>query len=194
MSTDPDDVSARAAVHAVRRGDRDAFSTLVVRYQRRLFALALMVTRDRVGAEDVAQDAFVRAFVHLESYDIRRPFYPWLARIAVRLSQNWLVQRGRTASRVGDSPDERALTATQDQDPLTDLIADEEDRELWRAVSGLPSGERTAVLLHYRQGMRVAEIAAALGVTTGTVKTQLFRARATLRTALQPADGPMKVG
>ena len=194
MSTDPDDAAARGAVRAVRRGDRDMFGTIVARYQRRLFALALMMTRDRAGAEEVAQDAFVRAFMHLDSYDMRRPFYPWLARIAVRLSQNWLVHRGRTASRVGDRPDENSVTVVADRDPLAELIADEDDRELWRAVSELPSGERTAVILHYRQGMTVAEVAAALGVTTGTVKTQLFRARQNLRAALRPVDGPIKVG
>ncbi len=72
--------------------------------------------------------------------------------------------------------------ATADQ--LTALITDEGDRRLWRSVSALSSGERTAVVLFYRQGMKVRKIAYALGVTDGTVKTLLFRARRHLRQRL----------
>jgi RNA polymerase sigma-70 factor (ECF subfamily) len=185
VSEDAEGPITRAAVRAVRRGDRDAFATVVTLYGRRLFGLALMMTRDPAGAEEVAQDAFVRAFLHLDAYDERRPFYPWLSTIAVRLAQNWLVRRARTASREGtDLESQPAAAGTPD--PLSELIEDENDRALWRAVSALTSGERTAVILHYRQGMSVAEIASALGVTAGTVKTQLFRARRSLRVKLEP--------
>ena len=185
MSDDAEGPITRAAVAAVRRGDRDAFATIVRLYERRLFGLALMMTRDPAAAEEVAQDAFVRAFLHVDAYNEVRPFYPWLSTIAVRLAQNWLVRRARTASREGaDLESQQAAASTPD--PLGDLIEDESDRALWRAVSALPSGERTSVILHYRQGMSVAEIASALGVTAGTVKTQLFRARRTLRTKLGP--------
>jgi RNA polymerase sigma-70 factor, ECF subfamily len=191
VSTDPDGPAVAAAVLAVRRGDRSAFETIVRLYQRRLFGLALMMTRDASGAEDVTQDAFLRAFVHLESYDARRPFYPWLSTIAVRTAQNWLVRRARTHSREGTELESAPGAAAVTPDPLNELIADETDRALWRTVSRLPSGERTAVILHYRQGMSVAEIGSALGVTTGTVKTQLFRARRTLRVTL---DGILAEG
>lgn len=187
MSEDADRAIVRDAVRAIRRGEREAFAAIVKLYERRLFALALMMTRDPAGAEEVAQDAFVRAFVHLDAYDERRPFYPWLSTIAVRLAQNWLVRRTRIASREGSEIDPHTA-ATDTPDPLHDLIEDETDRALWRAVSALPSGERTAVILHYRQGLSVAEIASALGVTAGTVKTQLFRARRTLRTKLEPVS------
>lgn len=185
MTDDADRSTVRAAVEAVRRGDREAFAGIVKLYERRLYALSLMVTRDPAGAEEVAQDAFVRAFLHLDAYDERRPFYPWLSVIAVRLAQNWLVRRARVSSREG-AEIETDTAAAATPDPLHELIEDEIDRALWRAVSALPSGERTAVILHYRQGLSVAEIASALGVTTGTVKTQLFRARRSLRTKLEP--------
>ena len=174
------DAGVREAVEAVRRGDRNAYARIVALYQRRLFGLALMITRDPSGAEEVAQDAFVRAFVHLDAYDPKRPFYPWLSTIAVRLAQNWLVSRTRAGAR------EAAHLSPADPpaDPLMELIVGEDDRALWRSVSALPPGERTAVILHYRQDMSVAEIAAALGVTAGTVKAQLFRARQKLRSTL----------
>lgn len=168
----------------VRRGDDQAYAQVVERYQRRLFSLALMLTRQPSAAEEVAQDAFVRAFTHLDAYDERRPFYPWLATIAVRLAQNWLTQRARVVAREGHTP-VPALDCATASDPLAALIADERDRRLWRLVAALPSGERTAVILYYRQEMSVGDIAHAFGVTSGTVKTYLFRARQRLR---QSAD------
>lgn len=183
---DADAEEVRVAVRAVRRGNRDAFARIVTLYQRRVFGLALMMTRDPSGAEDIVQDAFVRAFVHLAAYDERRPFYPWISTIVVRLAQNWLVRRARTRARedIGIDVDPDRTSAHIDTDPLADLIADETDRALWRSVSALPSGERTAVILYYRQDMSVRDIAHALGVTGGTVKTLLFRARQRLRRTL----------
>jgi RNA polymerase sigma-70 factor, ECF subfamily len=183
---DADAEEVRAAVRAVRRGDRDAFARIVTLYQRRVFGLALMMTRDPSGAEDIAQDAFVRAFVHLAAYDEGRPFYPWISTIVVRLAQNWLVRRARTRARedVGIEVDPDRTSAHAAVDPLDDLIADESERALWREVAALPAGERTAVILYYRQNMSVRDIAHALGVTGGTVKTLLFRARQRLRRTL----------
>jgi len=164
--------------------DHGTFGRLVAEHQRRLFALVLMMVRDPAGAEDVAQEAFVRAYRHFGRYDARLPFYPWLATIAVRLAQNWLVRRTRVRTREGAGldPDDQAVAGGAD--PLAELIADERDRRLWRSVAALPSGERTAVILYYRQDMNVREIACALGVTTGTIKTLLFRARQRLRRML----------
>ena len=176
----------RDAVGGVRRGDREAFGHLVQAYQGRLFGLTLMMVRDPAGAEEVAQDAFVRAYTHLDRYDDRRPFYPWLAAIAVRLAQNWLRRHGRTVRREGtplDTAPEPGATAAA----LTTLIADERSRGLWQAVAALTSGERTAVMLYYRDEMAVRDIARALGVTTGTIKTLLFRARRRLRERLDAA-------
>jgi RNA polymerase sigma-70 factor, ECF subfamily len=183
--TDPDASSVRAAIGDVRRGNHEAFGRVVELYQRRLFGLALMMTRDPAGAEEIAQDAFVRAFLHLNGYDDARPFYPWLSTIAVRLAQNWLVRRTRVSSREGAELDSDHAAVAGRNDPLADLMADERDRHLWQSVAALPSGERTAVILYYRQDMSVGEIAAALGVTGGTVKTLLFRARRRLRHTLR---------
>jgi RNA polymerase sigma-70 factor (ECF subfamily) len=182
------------AISAVRAGDRDAFGVIVAHYQRRMFGLALMMTRDASGAEEVAQDALVRAYQRLHLYDARRPFSPWIATVTARLAQNWLVKRARVTTREGDGIDAERQAADDAADPLDELIADEEDRRLWRAVSALPSGQRTVVMLHYRQGLRVQDIAGALGVTAGTVKTLLFRARQRLRRALvgSPADSREK--
>jgi len=178
--------SDRDVVRHVRRGDREAFGHLVQRYQDRLFGLVLMMVRQPAGAEEVTQDAFVRAYTHVQHYDDTRPFYPWLATIAVRLAQNWLRRHGRTVRREGaslESVKEPGATAAA----LAALITNEGSRGLWQAVAALPSGERTAVILYYRDEMAVRDIAGALGVTTGTIKTLLFRARRHLRERLDTA-------
>jgi RNA polymerase sigma-70 factor (ECF subfamily) len=177
----------RAVVRDVRRGDREAFGSLVRRYQGRLFGLVLMMVREPQAAEEVTQDAFVRACTHLDRYDDTRAFYPWLASIAVRLAQNWLLWHDRTARREG-APIESAPEPGAGATSLTALIAGERSRRLWQAVASLPSGERTAVILYYRDEMAVCDIANALGVTSGTIKTLLFRARRHLR---QRLDVPM---
>lgn len=174
----------RDAVRAVRRGDREAFAGLVRAYQGRLFGLALMILRERGAAEEVTQDAFVRAFTHLDLYDERRPFYPWVATIAVRLAQNRLVARGRLARREGTSLD-AAPEPGVDGRGAAAIIEDERRRALWSEVAALPSGERTSVVLFYRDDMPVGDIARTLGVTAGTIKTLLFRARRRLRERLQ---------
>ena len=167
-------------VRDVRRGDREAFGRLVRAHQGRLFGLVMMMVRERVGAAEVAQDAFVRAYTNLHRYDDQRPFYPWLASFAVRLSQNWLRLHERTVRREGTSLDNTAEPSAMPT-TLTTLIAGERDQRLWQTVAALPSEERTAVMLYYRDEIAVRDIALALGVTTGTIKTLLFRARRHLR-------------
>jgi len=149
-----------------------------------------MMVRQPAGAEEVTQDAFVRAYTHLDQYDDARPFYPWIAAIAVRLSQNWLRGRGRTMHREGaglEGTREPAMSPAV----LGAMIAGERSARLWREVAALSSGERTAVTLYYRDEMSVSDIAQALGVTAGTIKTLLFRARRRLRERLQTSIAPL---
>lgn len=176
----------RDAVRDVRRGDREAFGLLVRKYQGRLFGLVLMMVREAAGAEEVTQDAFVRAYAHIDRYDEHRAFYSWLATIAVRLAQNWLRHHGRTVRREGAALED-AREPGAPAAGLTALIATERSRRLWQAVAALPSGERTAVILYYRDEMALRDIARALGVSTGTIKTLLFRARRHLRERLDAA-------
>ena len=171
--------------------ESEAFGRLVQQHQGRLFGLVLMMVREPADAEEVTQDAFVRAFTHIRCYDASRPFYPWLAAIGVRLAQNCLVRRGRTIRREGtelcETPEPSASAPA-----LSELIADEHSRGLWEAVAALPSGERTAVLLYYRDEIAISDIARALGVTTGTIKTLLFRGRRHLRERLGAGGTPEK--
>lgn len=174
-----------AAIAAVRGGDPDAFAAIVRLYQGRLYSLALMFVRDRAGAEDIVQEAFVRAYNHLHCYDDVREFYPWIATITARLALNWRRSRARLVFEAPDASQSRAPTA---QDVLGESIEEEGAHMLWKAVNTLSPGERTAVLLFYKQDLTIADIAKVLGVTAGSVKTMLFRAREKLRKLVSDRD------
>ena len=173
----------REALAEVRAGRRDAYGRVVELCQGRLLSFTTSLLKDHDAAQELTQDAFVRAYRYLDRFDHRRPFYPWLATIAFRLAQDrWQRQRRdrELAQRYGAASAEGVAR----DDPLSTVIADEESRQLWKAVQGLPGGERAAVLLFYRQDLKVSEAARLLGVSSGTVKTLLFRARRHLREAL----------
>jgi RNA polymerase sigma-70 factor (ECF subfamily) len=171
------------AVEAVLDGHPNAFALIVRRFQDSLMTVATALLRDRQAADELTQDAFVRAFQRLRSYDASRPMKPWLVKIACRLAQDrW---RGRAAAaRQRQLAAQEADRTPVNADPLDSLIADERDRTLWRMVQTLPVAERTAVILYYREGLSVDEAAEATGVAAGTVKTLLFRARSHLRDLL----------
>ena len=177
------DEAERAAVLRVLAGDHEAFAYLVEKHQSRLLSLSLSIVRDRGAAEELAQDAFVRAFEHLSSFDSRRVFYPWLAKIAVRLAQN----RWRRPAPVTVSLEDGRERADPSPglDPLQGVIAEDRALHLWRAVESLTTRERVVVVLFYQQQLTVREVADNLGVSTGTVKTLLFRARRRLRRLLE---------
>ena len=177
-SDDADDL--RSIVRRVRQGDRNAFGNIVALFENRLMSLATMIVRDPAAAEEIVQDSFVRAYVHIDRYDDKRALYPWLATIAVRLSLNWNARRQRSRIDASAEPERHAA----DTNPEQELSLDQGRMRLWSAVEALPKGERLAILLCYRQEMSVAEAARALEVTNGTVKTWLFRARRKLRKEL----------
>ena len=173
----------REALAAVRAGRHDAYERVVEICQGRLLSFAISLLNDYAAAQELTQDAFVRAYHYLDRFDDRRPFYPWLAKIAFRLAQDrWQRQRRdrELAQRYGAASED----GVAGDDPLRTLIEDEESRRLWKAVEGLPGGERAAVLLFYLQELKIREAARVLGVSSGTVKTLLFRARRHLREAL----------
>jgi RNA polymerase sigma-70 factor (ECF subfamily) len=176
---DPDD-SLKAIIVRIKNGDTEAYGTVVRTFEKRVTSFCMALLQERTTAEDVTQETFIRAYRYLGSYDTDRPFYPWLARIAFRLAQTH-----RTRRRSADLPltvEPKRLAGTVN--PLEDVIRDEQSRALWQEVCELPAGERAAVILFYQQEMSVRQVAEALGVTSGTIKTFLFRARRHLRQRL----------
>ena len=170
------------AIARCKDGDREAFRHLVERYKDVLFGTAVLMTGNRAVAEEQVQEALLSAWRGIRGFRQGSPFKPWLLRILVNavLSQ----QRRRTLSTVhldGNMPEEPAATEI---DPASTLDALESRMELRSAISGLSPDHRQVIALRYFADLTVPEVARALGVREGTVKSRLHRALAVLRERL----------
>jgi RNA polymerase sigma-70 factor (ECF subfamily) len=173
------DEDENALVGRAQAGDADAFRVLVGRHKDRAFALALRLTGAPADAEEVVQDAFVRAWRALPGFRGEAAFGTWLHRIVSRLGldrRERLVARARHETPAAETPeivDEAALP-----EPAGDAGA-----RLERLLEKLPERARAAVVLYYYEDRSVLEVGRILGLPEGTVKTLLARARTTLRDA-----------
>ena len=164
-------------------GSEPAYAALLARYERPVFTLLVRMVRDRPTAEDLAQDAFLKAFDKLATYDPGRKFSSWLFKIAHNTAIDHLRRREvETVSLdepAGDEPDApvRAVEDTAGETPAAAAERSDLSRALARAVGRLRPEYREVVTLRYQAGLEYGEIAEATGFPLGTVKTYLHRAR-----------------
>lgn len=173
--TSPDDQDA-ADVQRVLGGQLSAFGGIVQRWQRRLINLAWRFCHDRSTAEDMAQDAFVRAFRALHTFRGEAAFSTWLTTIAMNSYRTWLRDQGPMAASV----DVTRLIAAE-RDPLAGLQDAQRAQAVRHMVLTLPARYREAIVLYYFEEMDLAGTARVLGVPEGTVKARLHRGRALLK-------------
>jgi RNA polymerase sigma-70 factor (ECF subfamily) len=184
-------------VSRAKAGDRDAFRALVVRYQRKVYAVALGIVRDRDLAWDVAQDTFVRVYSHLSSFKEESAFASWLFRIATHLSID-VVRKERTAFK--DDVDEVRESALEDgaegilstplgNDPQDNLLRRELRDRISDALDGLPEKHRTILVLREVEGLSYEDLAERLAINKGTVMSRLFHARKKMQAALRRYAG-----
>lgn len=184
-------VADQALVDQVRQGDRRAFDLLVVKYQTRIINLVGRYVRDPVEAEDVAQEAFIKAFRAIDRFRGDSAFYTWLYRIAINTAKNYLVAQDRRTPRGGFEPADHSLMerdsrfedlATPEHNAMSDEIRD----ALVASLEALPLDLRTAVTLRELEGMSYEEIADAMDCPIGTVRSRIFRAREAINDSLAP--------
>jgi RNA polymerase sigma-70 factor, ECF subfamily len=162
-------------IERARQGSADALSTLYRRYWPIAWQWAYGITGQRARADDLAQDAVLRAFRSLRTYDVERPFGPWLKRIVLNLASDELRRLRR-----GEIPDGWMTEWRAAPTPEAGL----QSAELLDALRGLAPSRRLVVVLHYWLDLSIDEISALLDVPFGTVASRLSRARADLREAL----------
>lgn len=173
---------------------QEAYADLLARYERPVFTLVLRMVRDRDLAEDLAQEAFVKAFGKLASYDRSRKFSSWLFKIAHNTAIDHLRRRHVDTVSIdepfGDDPDGPARQMEDEEAETPHAAAERADlsRALTRAVGRLREEYREVVALRYQAGLEYAEIVEATGFPLGTVKTYLHRARKELA-ELMSAEG-----
>ena len=179
-------------VARVRAGETPLYEVLMRRYNQRVYRVARSILGNDSEAEDVMQEAYVRAYQHLDQFAGRSSFATWLTRIAVHEA----LARARRSSRFDPLDDEAEPAAGEslplsaaDRDPERQLFDHEMKTLLEGAIEGLPRDYRSVFVLREIEGMTTAETAEALGVSEDVIKTRLHRARGLLRDALYESAG-----
>lgn len=167
-----------------RQGDANAFGTLVQRYQTAVFSVCWRLLGERTAAEDAAQEAFIRAYARLHTFDATRPFGPWLRRVAANLCFNRLQAMSPVLEEWNEETS-RALSTDCD-DPLQIVLRNERAAQVRAALLALPPHFRIVIELRHFQALNYEEIASELQLPLSSVKTHLFRARRLLADLLRP--------
>jgi len=179
-------------VERAQAGDRHAFELLVAKYQRKLGRLLSRFIRDHAEVEDVAQEAFIKAYRALPSFRGDSAFYTWLYRIGINTAKNYLVAQGRRAPTSTDFDADEA-EGFEDADQLRDINTPEsllQSKQIGEtvnaAIESLPEELRTAIVLREIEGLSYEEIAEAMNCPIGTVRSRIFRAREAVAAKLRP--------
>jgi RNA polymerase sigma-70 factor, ECF subfamily len=180
MSADASDLSL---VRRVQRGDKGAFDALVLKYQHKLVKLVMRYVRNPAEAEDIAQEAFIKAYRALPQFRGDSAFYTWLYRIAINTAKNAVVSRDRNPveydldrSNTDESYDMQGRMKDSET-PEGLVLTDEIRSTVNAAIDSLPDDLRTAIVLRELEGFSYEEIAAAMSCPVGTVRSRIFRAR-----------------
>lgn len=191
-----EDTTDQDLVERVQRGDKTAFDLLVRKYQHRVVKLVMRYLRDPADAEDVAQEAFIKAYRALPQFRGESAFYTWLYRIAINTAKNAAVSRSRSPVEYDldlqdsdESYDVQARMADHDT-PEALALAEEIRAVVAQAIDSLPEELRTAIVLRELDGQSYEDIAATMDCPVGTVRSRIFRAREVIdRRLLQVFEG-----
>ncbi len=188
----------QALVERAQAGEKHAFELLVAKYQRKLARLLSRFIRDPAEVEDVAQEAFIKAYRALPSFRGESAFYTWLYRIGINTAKNYLVSQGRRAPTATGFDAEEA-ESFEDADQLRDvntpeaaMLTKEIGQTVTAAMEALPEDLRTAITLREIEGLSYEEIAEVMNCPIGTVRSRIFRAREAIAERLRPLLGTSK--
>jgi len=178
-------------VKRVQRGDKRAFDILVIKYQSKILSIISRFISDHAEVNDVAQDAFIKAYRALPNFRGESAFYTWLYRIAINTAKNYLTARGRRppASDI-DSQDAESygvgVALRENASPERLLMRDQLKEVIFNAIEELPDDLKTAIRLRELEGMSYEEIAESMNCPVGTVRSRIFRAREAIDEQVKP--------
>ncbi|MFV0276421.1 MAG: RNA polymerase sigma factor RpoE [Parahaliea sp.] len=189
------EVTDKQLVAKVKKGDSRAFDMLVLKYQHKILGLVSRYVHDADEVQDVAQEAFIKAYRALPNFRGASAFYTWLYRIAINTAKNYLVSRSRRPPgsdvEVEDAEYYEGGGALRDiETPESALYGAELKAVVERAIRELPDDLRTAVTLREFDGLSYEDIAEVMSCPVGTVRSRIFRAREAIdRQVKQQIDG-----
>lgn len=185
-------------VERVQNGDKHAFDLLVAKYQRKLIRLLSQFVRDPAEVEDVAQEAFIKAYRALPSFRGDSAFYTWLYRIGINTAKNYLVSQGRRAPTLQGIDSEEAENfedggiLREMHTPESELMSKQIAQTVNQTLEELPEELRTAIILREIEGLSYEDIANIMECPIGTVRSRIFRAREAISEKLRPLLGTSK--
>lgn len=184
------DLLIREKIKQVKKGDQNAFEDVVVFYQDRIYRHCCRMLGNAHEAEDIAQEAFIRAYVNIHSYDHNRKFSTWLYRIATNLAIDRLRKRKpdyhlEAEIRGTDGLDMYSQLAAKERLPDDEVQSLELQSYIQKQITGLPKIYRTIIMLRYLEEFSLKEISEIMDMPLGTVKTRIHRGREALRRKLR---------
>ncbi len=167
------------AIARLKQGDIHGLEYLVRTYQIKALRTAYLIVRDYDLAEDVVQDAFLRAYQRIHQFDVKRPFGPWFFKIVVNIAKQAAVRREREiAFDIVSANEETALDKILADLKSPEAMVEQHDLQqmIWKALGKLPPAQRTTIVERYYLGLREKDIAARADVPLGTIKWRLHTA------------------
>lgn len=187
----PVNSSDQVLVERVKQGDKRAFDLLVLKYQHKIVNLVMRYVRDPSEAQDVTQEAFLKAYRAIPRFRGDSAFYTWLYRIAINTAKNHLVSMSRRPIEYNldlqDSEQNSISNKLRDDDsPEGLLLRDELRQTMEDCVAALPEELRLAITLREAEGLSYEEIAQTMDCPVGTVRSRIFRAREAIDKSIKP--------
>lgn len=178
-------------VKRAQKGDKIAFDALVTKYQYKVVNLVTRFVKDGDEAQDVAQEAFIKAYRGIAKFRGDSAFYTWLYRIAINSAKNYIVSQSRKSPTYAVDIDdaehmETAAALKEIGTPEGKLLTSEIENTVYKAIKELPEDLKTAITLRELEGMTYEEIANVMECPIGTVRSRIFRARETIDKHLKP--------
>ncbi len=178
-------------VERVQKGDKRAFDLLVKKYQHKIIALVGRYVNDHHEQQDIAQEAFIKAYRAIGNFRAESAFYTWMYRIAINTAKNHLVSRGRrppgTDVEVEDAENFSLAEGMRDSaSPEAILMRDELEERIFATLNKLPDDLKTAISLREFEGLSYEDIAEVMQCPVGTVRSRIFRAREAIDKAIAP--------
>ncbi|MEM8593584.1 MAG: RNA polymerase sigma factor RpoE [Pseudomonadota bacterium] len=187
-----DQESDQQLVERVQKGDNRAFDVLVLKYQHKIISLVMRFVHDHAEAQDITQEAFIKAYRALPKFRGDSQFYTWLYRIAINTAKNHLVSRKRKIQSSGIDVEEGQYFEGADKlrdtsNPESLMQRDDLERQLKEVLKQLPDELRTALTLREFNGLSYEDIADVMDCPVGTVRSRIFRAREALEKVIDEA-------